>query len=113
MVGWHHRFNGHEFAQSAGDSEGQRSLVSCSPGGCKESDTIEQLTATARKMYGLPRWLSGKESTCQCRRHGFDHWIGKIPWRKEWQPAPGFFLRNPMDRGGGGLLSTGSRVRRD
>ena len=21
---------------------------------------------------GLPRWLSGKESTCQCRRHGFD-----------------------------------------
>ena len=21
---------------------------------------------------GLPWWLSGKESTCQCRRHGFD-----------------------------------------
>ena len=27
---------------------------------------------------GLPWWLSGKESTCQCRRHGFDPWSGKI-----------------------------------
>ena len=38
----------------------------------------------------LPRWLSGKESACQCRRHrrcGLDPWIGKIPWRREWQPT--------------------------
>ena len=37
----------------------------------------------------LPKWLSGKESACQCRRlrrHGFDPWVGKIPWRKKWQP---------------------------
>ena len=27
----------------------------------------------------LPCWPSGKESTCQCRRHGFDPWSGKIP----------------------------------
>ena len=27
----------------------------------------------------LPWWLSGKESACQCRRHGFDPWSGKIP----------------------------------
>ena len=26
-----------------------------------------------------PWWLIGKESTCQCRRHGFDPWSGKIP----------------------------------
>ena len=42
---------------------------------------------------GLPRWLSGKESTCKCRRckrHGFDPWLGKIPWRKKWQPTPVF-----------------------
>ena len=31
------------------------------------------------KCSGLPTWLSGKESTCQCRRHGFDPWSGKIP----------------------------------
>ena len=43
--------------------------------------------------YGLPRWLSGKEPTCQCRRHRrpeFDPWVGKIPWRKKWQPTPVF-----------------------
>ena len=35
MVGWHHRLNGHEFEQAPGDSEGQGSLVCCSPWGCK------------------------------------------------------------------------------
>ena len=38
MVGWHHRFNGHEFEQTLGDSEGQGSLVCCSPWGHKELD---------------------------------------------------------------------------
>ena len=42
MVGWHHRLNRHEFEQTPGDSEGQRSLVYCSPRGCKELDTTEQ-----------------------------------------------------------------------
>ena len=27
MVGWHHRLNGHEFEQTPGDGEGQRSLA--------------------------------------------------------------------------------------
>ena len=31
MVGWHHQLNGHEFEQTLGDSEGQGSLVCCSP----------------------------------------------------------------------------------
>ena len=39
MVGWHHRLTGQEFEQTLGDSEGQGSLVCCSPWGCKESDT--------------------------------------------------------------------------
>ena len=43
MVGWHHRLNGHEFEQAPGDGEGQGSLPSCSPWGCKESDTTERL----------------------------------------------------------------------
>ena len=40
VVGWHHQLTGHEFEQALGDSEGQGSLVYCSPWGCKESDTI-------------------------------------------------------------------------
>ena len=39
IIGWHHWLNGHEFEQTLGDSEGQRSLACCSPWGCKESDT--------------------------------------------------------------------------
>ena len=38
-------------------------------------------------------WLSGKESACQCernKRHGFNPWVGKIPWRRKWQPTPVF-----------------------
>ena len=35
MVGWHHGFKGHEFKQTQGDSEEPRSLVCCSPWGCK------------------------------------------------------------------------------
>ena len=38
MVGWHHRVNGPQFDQAPGDSEGQGSLVCCSPWGCKELD---------------------------------------------------------------------------
>ena len=36
----------------------------------------------------LLRWLSGKESACQCRRPGFSPWVGKLHWRKKWHPAP-------------------------
>ena len=43
MVGWHHQFNGHEFEQTLGDSEGQGSLACFSPWGCKETDTTERL----------------------------------------------------------------------
>jgi hypothetical protein len=39
---------------------------------------------------GHPRWLRGKEPACQYRRCGFDPWVGKIPWRREWQPTPVF-----------------------
>ena len=43
MVGRLHRLNGHEFEKTAGDGEGQGSLVCCGPWGRKESDMTEQL----------------------------------------------------------------------
>ena len=30
-------------------------------------------------------------NTCRCRRckrHRFDPWVGKTPWRRKWQPTP-------------------------
>ena len=36
---------------------------------------------------------SGKEFACQCRKckkHRFNPWVGKIPWRRAWQPTSVF-----------------------
>ena len=38
---------------------------------------------------GFPTGSDSKEPTCQCRRpkrRGFDTWVGKILWRRKWQP---------------------------
>ena len=43
-----------------------------------------------RAMHGLPWWLSGKQFTCQCRRHRFDPWVRKMPWRRKWPHTPVF-----------------------
>ena len=36
------------------------------------------------------RLCSDKESACQCRRRGFDPWLGKILWSRKWEPTPVF-----------------------
>ena len=66
-------------------------------------------------MAGFPGHASGgasgKEFVCQWRRHkrqGFDLWVGKIPWRRKWQPAPIFLLgKSHGQRSLGWLQSTG------
>ena len=43
----------------------------------------------------FPDGASGKEHSCQCRRHKrcrYDPWVRKIPCRRAWQPTP-VFLR--------------------
>ena len=105
MVRWHHWLNGHEFEWTPGVGDGQGSLACCSSWGHKESDTTEldwtELNWTGSFLYspdfltgtfgvsvflsfiwGFPGGASGKEPTCQCRRHKrcwFDPWVGKIP----------------------------------
>ena len=42
---------------------------------------------------GFQDGIRGTEPACQCRRHkrgGFDPSVGKIPWRRTWQPSPVF-----------------------
>ena len=38
----------------------------------------------------LPWWLRQYRNCLQCRRPRFSPWIGKIPWRRKWQPTPVF-----------------------
>ena len=65
---------------------------------------------------GFPGAASGKEPTHQCWRrnkHGFNPWVGKISWRRAWQPTPVILAwRIPWIEEPGRLQSTGSqRVR--
>ena len=58
IVGWHHRFNGHEFKQTQGDSEGQKSLACCSSWGHNWTRTtntiILNIFTGLRIFYALP-----------------------------------------------------------
>ena len=65
------------------------------PGGLPSmgSHRVDLAVAAALNKMGLPRWYSGKESTCQCERHNrcrFDLWVGKIPWRRAQELTPVF-----------------------
>ena len=68
---------------------------------------------------GLPQWLSGKESACQCRRlrkrrgRRFNPWVRKILGKRKWQPTPVFLPGKILwTEEPGGLQSMGTqRVR--
>ena len=95
MVGWNHQINGHEFEQIPGDGEGQRSLVCCSPWGCKESDMTEQLNNSnvrreinEGKVVGkepdLIVWkalILSRQQRMLKLRDGFEHCQEKVVWR--------------------------------
>ena len=51
MVGWHHPLDGCESEQSLEDSEGQGSLVCCSPWSHEESDTTEPLNDSYNQVF--------------------------------------------------------------
>ena len=42
------------------------------------------------ESIGFPGGSVVKQSACNAERPGFDPWVGKIPWRREWQPTPVF-----------------------
>ena len=61
-------------------TENERVIISANNGDCTH-------------FWGFPGGASDKVLACQCwrcQRQGFNPWIGKIPWRREWQPTPVF-----------------------
>ena len=61
--------------------------------------------------------LMVKNAPCQCRRHkrrGFNPWVRRIPWRREWQPSPVFLPgESHGQRSLAGYSPLDRRVRRD
>ena len=70
--------------------------------------TVRQGFSCSVDLFRLPRWLSGKESTCQCKRYKrcrFD------PWRGKWPSTPVFLPgESPWTKEPGGLQSMGSQI---
>ena len=83
-----------------GLSWGHKDIVVCDQGGsftsmymCKHSSTCSIHIFYCTENWGFPGGANGKELTCQCRRckrHKLDPWVGKIPWRRTWQPTSAF-----------------------
>ena len=44
--------------------------------------------STRLPKHNFPGGSDGKASCLQCGRPGFDPWVGKILWRRKWQPTP-------------------------
>ena len=58
---------------------------------------------------GFPGGSDRKESACNVRP-GFDPWVGKIPWKRSWQPTPVFLPgESPGTEEPGRLQSTASQ----
>ena len=64
-----------------------------------------------------PIWFAPEEvaqtvkDRLQCRRSGFEPWVGEMPWRREWQPTPVFLPGEPpWTEEPGGLQSMGLHI---
>ena len=61
-----------------------RNLDSRHRNGSAIQSLLGVLTPYQGHNYGLPWWLRWGRICLWCRRHGFDSWVGKIPWRRAW-----------------------------
>ena len=73
-----------------GESQGWGSLVGCHLWDCTESDTTEvtQQQQQHITIQGFPH--SSVKNVPAMQKIRFDSWVGKIPWRRKWQPTPVF-----------------------
>ena len=58
----------------------------------RKEGRVEQTPSSLRSLLG-DAVVKKSPATCQCRRckrWGFDPWVGKIPWRRRWQPTTVF-----------------------
>ena len=81
MVGWHHQLDGHGFGWTPAVGDGQGGLECCSPWGCKESDTPEQLN----KNSCCGAQALGCVGFCSCGSQALEH-------RLSFPTACGIFL---------------------
>ena len=72
-------------------------------------DPLNRGQATYSSLLGLPWCFRRSRIHLQCRRPGFNPWVGKVAWRRAWHHIQYSCLENPMDRGAWRLQSMGSQ----
>ena len=78
VVEWHHWFNGHEFEQIPGDTEGQGRLVYCSPWGHKTTLGWEPLLYMEFNVFNSCLLFSHSVVSDSLQPHGLQHM--RPPW---------------------------------
>ena len=75
---------------------------------------VMALFERTKRLYGFPRWCSGKESACQAGDVGLIHGSGRSPGEKHGDPLQYSCLENSMDRGACQATIHGvTKIRRD
>ena len=89
-------------AMDGGAGTGFVSLLECSSTLlCLPEVPLLNLSRALTPQVRLPWWLRWQSVCLQCRRPGFDPWVRKISWRREWQPTPVFLpTPTPSKKGG-------------
>jgi len=71
---------------------------------------MQHMSTTLKKHHceGASLVAQMVKNLLQCRRPGFNPWVGKMPWKKAWQPIPVILPReSPWTEDPGGLQSMG------
>ena len=81
------------FATEPARAVRERAEQMCGSGGLNDIQVIHRKIQVHRTLHfpWIPLWLSWERIHLQCGRPGFDVWVGKIPWRRERLPTPGFW----------------------
>ena len=72
----------------------------CPPPGYLPNSEIKPMSSALAVSFfttGLPWWLRQWSVCLQWGRTGFNPWVGKIPWRRKWQPTPVFLPGNSQE----------------
>ena len=89
--------------------------ISFSRGSSQPRDRPLSLMSPALSGGFFTTSTAWEEPACQClrrrrERFGFNLWVGKIPWRRKWQPTLVFLPgKSPWIEGPGGLQSVWSQ----
>ena len=71
---------------------------------CSNYRTIAVISHASNVMLEILQ--ATKKLSAKCRRYGFDPWVGKIRWRRKWQPTPWVVFLTGKSQGQRSLWAT-------